>query len=80
MNEVQKMLVSFHASLVLVSIMAGTLLFVFEVISVSQIVAATLLNTFVLELGFFFKGRFLSTNEKPQANAKADSHLSRTHR
>ena len=64
MNEVQKMLVSFHVSLVLISIMAGTLLFVFEVISVSQIVAATLLNTFVLELGFFLKGRFLSTTKK----------------
>ena len=64
MNEVQKMLVSFHVSLVLISIMAGTLLFVFEVISASQIVAATLLNILVLELGFFLKGRFLPPGEK----------------
>ncbi|QPG06115.1 hypothetical protein IT774_02535 [Salinimonas marina] len=70
MSEVQKMLVSFHVSLVLVSIMISTLLFVFEIIPLSLIIVATLLNLLLLELGFFLKSRFLTSPEKPQPNPK----------
>ncbi|WP_137165908.1 hypothetical protein [Salinimonas lutimaris] len=64
MNDAVKSTLSFHASLLLFSLMASTLFFVFEFIAKPQILMGTVVSFISLEFMFFIKTRILPKEKR----------------